>query len=51
MNDYQIYKLSEAHGGMSEMDPGQNTHQESGKAIQLSSLGTTIQLLMGHHFI
>lgn len=33
------------------MDPGQDTHQESGKAIQVFRLGTTIQLLMGLHFI
>lgn len=37
--------------GLSKMDPGQDTHQASGKAIQVFSLGTTIQLLMGLHFI
>lgn len=31
------------------MDPRQNALQESGKATQLSSLGTTIQLLMSLH--
>lgn len=51
MSDYQLYKLSEALRGMSRMDPGQNIHQESGKAIQLFNLGTTLQLLMGLHFI
>lgn len=49
MSDYQLRKLSEAQGGMSKRDPGQNTHQETRKATQLSSLRTTIQLLMGLH--
>lgn len=50
MSVYQLHKLSEAQR-LSKMDPGQDTHQESGKAIQMFSLGTTIQLLMGLHFI
>lgn len=35
MNDYKLCKLSEPHRGLSKMDPGQNTHQES--RIQLKS--------------
>lgn len=49
MSDYQLHKLSEAQ--RLKMDPGQDTHQASGKAIQVFGLGIIIQLLMGLHFI
>lgn len=49
MSDYQLCKLSEAHRGTSKTDPGQNTHRQCEKAIQLSNLGATIQLQMDRH--